>query len=101
MIKYLCLALLFAIATPFLGAQEYELTDLYLLEVRGRMPRSLARIVEKAGGTLIQTIPEIGRAVAHSEDPDFGPRIERYRKITRCTRDYSLQWIPRSPDLAR
>jgi subtilisin family serine protease len=65
----------------------------WIIEPNGNVP-NLADLVAAAGGTLHRVHNEINIAVAISDDPDFGTRLEAATKIRSATRDARVPWGP-------
>ncbi len=64
------------------------------------LPANLAQEVAAAGGTLLRTHPQIGYAVAMSEDPDFAANLEGARGVAGVQQDLMVQWVPSAEPVA-
>ncbi|MDP9120594.1 MAG: S8 family serine peptidase [Acidobacteriota bacterium] len=65
------------------------------------LPANLDAQVTAAGGTLHRVHPEIGLAMAMSDDPNFAPRLMAGGTLTSVTLDTLVQFAPPTPsDLA-
>lgn len=65
----------------------------WIIEPNGSVP-DLGDLVAAAGGTLFRVHDQINIAVAISDDPDFGARLEADNKIRAVTRDVYVPWGP-------
>lgn len=66
----------------------------FLVQLQGQIPADLGAQVSAAGGTLVRTLPEIGYAVATSDDPAFATRLGAQPGVLAVTRDVTLRWTP-------
>ena len=58
------------------------------------LPANLAQEVVAAGGSLLRTHPQIGYAVAMSEDPDFAANLKGAPGVAGVQQDLMVQWVP-------
>ena len=65
----------------------------YLIIARGNnLPAALAKQVEGAGGTLQQTMAEIGTAVAFSRDPQFAAKLQAAAGVHAVVPNPVIKW---------
>jgi len=88
---FLILAILAVAVGPVFAAPAER--SYLLLGVGNRLPRGLADKVADAGGTLTNTIPEIGIAVASSASSSFSNDAAAIRGIGAVAPNVRLQWI--------
>ena len=80
-----------ALPAPEFSSIAGSAASSYLIIANGRrLPQSLARNVQAAGGVITLEIPEIGVAVASSDSPDFGNATIRGASVVP---DVNLEWI--------
>ena len=74
------------------GAQDGK--DEFLMQARGdKLPPGLERKVERAGGEVTQTIPQVGLAVVESGEAGFEERAERINGVSSVVADIERRWI--------
>jgi lantibiotic leader peptide-processing serine protease len=84
-------ALVIALSVPA-AAQPGERE--FVLPARGNdLPHGLQRQVEEAGGTVEQTLPQIGVALVSSDEVGFQERAAGIRGVRSVVPDVELQWI--------
>jgi lantibiotic leader peptide-processing serine protease len=94
-----------AIGGPSMALVAQSAAASYLIDFTGNaLPADLAAQVQKAGGTLTTTIPQIGVAVATSSDATFPARAALVKGVYGVSTDAELQWVdpremPRSEEL--
>lgn len=59
------------------------------------LPSALLQEIRAAGGTVTETLPEIGIAVVTTANPNFAARVRGARSVVPSIR---LQWIPPNPE---
>ena len=66
----------------------------YVIQGAGNaVPGGLAAAVRAAGGTLTNTLPQIGVAFAVSSDPSFAARVAKVAGVGSVTADMVVQWV--------
>lgn len=66
----------------------------YLILANGNsLSKRLAAKVQAAGGTLTNTIPEVGIAVATSNDPAFAAQLEKAGGIRSVVTNLTTEWV--------
>jgi lantibiotic leader peptide-processing serine protease len=86
----LTIGMIAAFAFPSAGAVGAGTPTSYLLLLNGSPSAQLAQQVAAAGGTLTDTIPQVGIAVAESTDPSFRSKASRLGTVVPNLR---LQWV--------
>lgn len=74
-------------ATP-LSASRY-----LIIASSNKLPSAMANQVAKAGGSIVQTIPEIGVAIAQSDDRNFAKKASKISGVRSVVPDVKVQWI--------
>ena len=59
-----------------------------------KLTKSAENFLKATGGTILNTIPEIGIAIVHSNDPEFMQKTMKGSEIQSVVPDYEIQWIP-------
>lgn len=88
---------LVAAALPAVGSTDEAESEgiRWVINYRGNtVPANAASAIEAAGGTVVQLMPQIGIAVATSEDSRFANRLSRDRHVQAIAEDILLRWIP-------
>src|SRR2546426_6760187 len=66
----------------------------YVIQGTGNaLPGGLAAAVQAAGGTLTNSLPQIGVAFASSSDAGFAARAAKIVGVTSVTPDMVVQWV--------
>lgn len=85
-------AAVLALSSP-VGAQDGG-KDEFLMQARGdKLPPGLERKIERAGGEVTQTIPQVGLAVVESGEAGFEERAEQINGISSVVADIERRWI--------
>ena len=58
---------------------------------------NIAGMVNKAGGVLLRNHPEIGVAIASSNDSNFAANLKKNSKVLWAEQDVTVQWLPNQP----
>ncbi len=58
------------------------------------LTKSSEDFLKASGGTIINTIPEIGIAIVNSNNPDFMQKTMKGAEIQSVVPDYEIKWIP-------
>lgn len=67
----------------------------YLIVMNGwKVPKKIARAVQKAGGQLTGTLDAIGVATAVSSDPGFAANMAKQKGVKDVSVDRYVQWLP-------
>lgn len=76
--------------------QVEVIEDEYLIIMRAEdsVPANLDKIVSAAKGKLINTIDQVGMAVAASESEGFAKSLKRNKMISNVLPRLNLQWLP-------
>ncbi len=62
--------------------------------LRSGIPGDFASRVERLGGTLLRTMPEIGVAVTNGLTDEAASKLAKYNDVAGLDRDLEVQWIP-------
>lgn len=81
-------------STSFGQVEVIEDEYLIVMSAEDRVPANLDEIVSAAEGKLINTIPQVGIAVAASESKDFAKSLEKNKMISNVLPRLNVQWIP-------
>jgi hypothetical protein len=68
--------------------------DSYLIQLTGSGPANLSAAVERSGGVLTHSMPEIGYAGAISDDPSFARNLANESGVMKVHLDMEVQWVP-------
>lgn len=73
--------------------------DSYIIMANGdSLPKKLDSEIRAAGGTITARVPQIGIAIAESDDPGFADRAAGIRKIRSVMNNVSVRWTdPETP----
>lgn len=75
------------------GAQDGS-EERFLVQARGeKLPPGIERKVERAGGEVTQTIPQVGLAVVESGEEGFEGRAEEINGVAFAAPDVERRWI--------
>jgi subtilisin family serine protease len=81
LVIFVLLALLGALI-PLVPAQAEGETLRYVIVFNGKkIPKKAAAQIEDAGGTLVKTLPEIGVAIATSDNPNFAQNVKHAKGV--------------------
>lgn len=61
------------------------------------LPAGLEKKIAAAGGSITRTIPQIGIAIASSDNPDFALNASAIQGIRSTSPNITLQWLPKGP----
>ncbi len=85
-------AAVLALSAP-VGAQDGG-KDEFLMQARGnKLPPGLERKVERAGGEVTETIPQVGLAVVESGEAGFEERAGEINGVSSVVPDIERRWI--------
>lgn len=88
----LLLVALVLVAAP--GAAADAESQSYLVLANGNaLPANLEAKIEDAGGTLTDTIPEVGIAVASSSNSRFAAQLDRAAGIRSVATNLNVEWV--------
>lgn len=83
------------------AAKSIETTGRYIiLSKNWKLPKNLEQEVQAAGGRIVDTIPEIGVAIAEAASSDFAEKSRSILGIESVTADIVIQWIDPSSELS-
>jgi subtilisin family serine protease len=84
----------FALGGPQFSKAGIATGDYLLIGVRETLPEGLEAQVAAAGGTLKQSFPEIGVAVATATSAQFADKAAKIKGVESVAPDLVLQWVP-------
>lgn len=64
-----------------------------IISSSNKLPNGIKKSISSINGSISNSIPEIGIAVAHSEDPDFISNASKLEGIQSVIPNYEIQWI--------
>ena len=73
----------------------------WMLSANGSVPSGLAAKVQAAGGTLTNTIPQVGLAFATSSDASFASKAAKIEGVDSVATNLSVDWLSREPVRAK
>jgi len=74
--------------------QEPVFKNYMVISKSAELTKSAENFLKATGGTILNTIPEIGIAIVHSNDSDFMQKAMKGSEIQSVVPDYEIQWIP-------
>jgi lantibiotic leader peptide-processing serine protease len=90
----LCAAFGALAATLAVPVQADAASQSYILMARGNnLPAGLEQRVNEAGGSIARTIPQIGLALVHTDNPDFAATAARISGINSVMTNARMQFI--------
>jgi subtilisin family serine protease len=75
------------------SADESGIKSYMIISQTNKLPHGLSKIVKGFDGTVKNTIPEIGIAIASSSDPAFPYNVETIKGIRSVVPDLEVPWI--------
>jgi lantibiotic leader peptide-processing serine protease len=99
----LSIVILAALTGPFSGALSRASAQsgvkrwVIVYHQQNSLPEDADRGVQKAGGTIVNRLPEVGAVVAESSNPNFIADVTRDPKVWDAAEDIEVQMIP-TPD---
>lgn len=83
-----------AAAVALMLVSGSALADRYIVMANGnKLPKRLDSEIRQAGGTIAARLPQIGIAIAESDDPDFAERAGGIRGLRSVFGDIRMQWL--------
>ncbi len=58
------------------------------------LTKSVESFLKASGGSILNSVPEIGMAIVESNDPDFMQKTIKSKEILSVVPDYEVKWIP-------
>lgn len=83
-----------AAAAALMLVSGTALADSYIVMANGnKLPNRLDTDIRQAGGSITARLPQIGIAIAESDDPDFAERAGGIRGLRSVFGDIRVQWL--------
>lgn len=79
-----------AVAKEQYTNQEVNMNNLYVIAFNNKLPDDYQEIIEKAGGKVVKTLPEVGGVEAQSNHPFFLQNLNKVSYIAAANREIPL-----------
>jgi len=74
--------------------QEPTFKNYMVITKDEKLTKNAENFLKATGGNILSSIPEIGIAIVHSNDPDFMQKAMKGSEIQAVVPDYEIKWIP-------